>query len=474
MIDYRDVTHPRNLRRHSPPKTSEGDNRSPAQRDRDRILYTSAFRRLVAVTQVASPDPAHVFHNRLTHSLQVAQVGRSLAEKLRQRQSHLVDEVGGIDPDVVEAACLAHDLGHPPFGHTAEEELNKLAGKAMGGFEGNAQSFRIVTKLAFKAETYGGLDLTKATLAAILKYPWLKDQNKRKLQKWGAYKSEARDFKFARELAPPERFKGTPEAELMDWADDVTYSVHDMEDFYRAGRIPMHLLARLDNNLERNHFFDDVYRRHSGHKDFFKRADLEEAFGDLLAMHWQLDEPYSGMKEQRSKLRHFTAQLIHRYVNGVELDNSTKSIAINEEYAKEVAILKELTWTYVIEAPALAMQREGQKTIIQRLFNVFADASQSGKKWSLFAPYYREQLESSSSANERRRIVVDLIAEMTEPQAIASYGQLTGADQHQHWRKSCDRLEASPRQKPRASFNRWMRVGYLHAPLISLMTLVIT
>src|SRR5580704_13118535 len=123
MIDYRDVTHPRNLRRHSPPKISEGDNRSPAQRDRDRILYTSAFRRLVEVTQVASPDPAHVFHNRLTHSLQVAQVGRSLAEKISQRQSHLAEEVGGIDPDVVEAACIAHDLGHPPFGHTDEEEL---------------------------------------------------------------------------------------------------------------------------------------------------------------------------------------------------------------------------------------------------------------------------------------------------------------------------------------------------------------
>ena len=267
-------------------------------------------------------------------------MGRSLAEKISQRQSHLAEQLGGIDPDVVEAACLAHDLGHPPFGHTAEEELNRLAGKAVGGFEGNAQSFRIVTKLAFKSETYGGVDLTRATLAGILKYPWLRDQNKQKPKKWGAYKSEAKDFKFARELAPRERFRRTPEAELMDWADDVTYSVHDMEDFYRAGRIPMHLLARLSNNLERNHFFDDVYRRHSGDKEFFKRADLEEAFADLLAMYWQLDEPYSGTKEQRLKLRHFTAQLIHRYINGVELSTASKSVEINQEYAKEVAILK--------------------------------------------------------------------------------------------------------------------------------------
>src|SRR5580658_2750535 len=126
MIDYGDVKNARNSRLHSPPETPEEDSRRPGQRDRDRILYTSAFRRLAEVTQVASPDNAQVFHNRLTHSLQVAQVGRSLAEKLRLSQPELADEVGGVDPDVVEAACLAHDLGHPPFGHTAEEELNAL------------------------------------------------------------------------------------------------------------------------------------------------------------------------------------------------------------------------------------------------------------------------------------------------------------------------------------------------------------
>src|SRR5262249_18124365 len=159
----------------------------------------------------------------------------------------LVDEVGGIDPSVVEAACLAHDLGHPPFGHTAEEALDELA-KNFGGFEGNAQSFRIVTKLAFKSLKYPGLDLTRATLAAILKYPWLKGQNKQKPDKWGAYASEREDFKFARELGHLAPFQLTVEAALMDWADDVTYSVHDVEDFYRAGRIPMHLLARGNNN----------------------------------------------------------------------------------------------------------------------------------------------------------------------------------------------------------------------------------
>src|SRR6478609_9031210 len=123
----------------------EGDYRAPSQRDRDRVLYSSSFRRLAEVTQVVAANSGYVFHNRLTHSLQVAQVGRRIAEKLNLLQPETKEFV---DPDVVEAACLAHDLGHPPFGHIAEQKLNELAGADIDGFEGNAQSFRIVTRLS--------------------------------------------------------------------------------------------------------------------------------------------------------------------------------------------------------------------------------------------------------------------------------------------------------------------------------------
>jgi dGTPase len=455
MIDYKDVTHPRNLRHHSGPVAPEGDSRSPAQKDRDRIVYTSAFRRLAEVTQVASRGHAQVFHNRLTHSLQVAQVGRTVAKTLGERQQNLTEEVGGIDPDTVEAACLAHDLGHPPFGHTAEEELNELAADAVGGFEGNAQSFRVVTKLTFKSESYPGLDLTRATLAAILKYPWFKGQNDKKPRKWGAYKSETEDFEFARKLDDTPKsptgqptslilrglqkvlkpvlnsadsFQRSPEADLMDWADDVTYSVHDLEDFYRAGRIPMHILVRSQENAERDRFFDDIYRRHSGETDFFARADLEQTFNDLMSSDfWLIYEPYSGTEDQRKKLRRFTARMIHEYVNGVSIDEKTRSISISDEMKREVAVLKELTWTYVIEAPAFAMQREGQRAVIRRLYEVYSEAADAPKKRNSFPPFYREQLERCSSHSERMRAVVDLIASMTEPQAIATYRQLTGA-----------------------------------------------
>jgi dGTPase len=153
--------------------------RSPFQKDRDRLLYASAFQRLGSVTQVVSASEGYVFHNRLTHTLEVAQIARRLAEKLLvETDPGLVEALGGIDPEVVEAAALAHDLGHPPFGHIAEKQLDALAKKhnASDGFEGNAQSFRIVSRGAAHRTDYKGLNLTRATLNAILKYPWTRDR----------------------------------------------------------------------------------------------------------------------------------------------------------------------------------------------------------------------------------------------------------------------------------------------------------
>ena len=207
---------------HERAKTRATDSRTPFQRDRDRLLYCSALRRLSEITQVVSPGSEYVLHNRLTHSLQVSQVGRRLAERLLR--DDVFRDAAIVDPDVVEAACLAHDLGHPPFGHLAEKELNKYA-KDFGGFEGNAQTFRILTRLSFRETAYPGLNLTRASLAATLKYPWKQNQNPSKLDKWGAYESESREFSFANELCPPAAFARTIEAELMDWADDIAYSV---------------------------------------------------------------------------------------------------------------------------------------------------------------------------------------------------------------------------------------------------------
>jgi len=215
-------------RRH---EVSLDDQRNKFQRDRDRILYSSAFRRLAGITQIVRAGESDVFHTRQQHTLKVAQVGRRLAELLLEKQRDEA-EVLGLNAEVVEAAALAHDLGHPPFGHIGEKTLHNLVitNGDDDGFEGNAQTFRIITSHAVRFDNCPGLDLCRATLAACIKYPWLREPgNERRDRKWGAYKIDRDDFIFARALF--QHSAKSTEAELMDWSDDIAYSVHDLEDF---------------------------------------------------------------------------------------------------------------------------------------------------------------------------------------------------------------------------------------------------
>lgn len=418
----------RNERRHDKkPRENPNDSRSKAEKDRDRVLYTSSLRRLTQITQVVAADVGHVFHNRLTHSLQVAQVGRSLAKRLRQRFPEIWHLSEGLDPDVVEAACLAHDLGHPPFGHIAEQELNRLAGDEIDGFEGNAQSFRIVTRLSQHSPTHHGLDLTRATLAAVLKYPWLWRENPDNLDKWGAYRSELKDFEFASSLALVRGTK-TLEADVMDWGDDITYSVHDMEDFYRAGWVPVHLLANKQYDKERRWFFARVAARHPEKKGIWMdRPALEEAFTDLIANFFPLERPYTGRWMERAALRDVTSQLIDRFVGTTQLvvQDGRCVLRKDRDVELEVAMLKELTWVYVIEASGLATQQAGLRRMIRALFAAYWRAVRRSE-WHLFPPYYHEALENAPDDRVRRRVVTDLIASMTEAQAIAMHHRLTG------------------------------------------------
>ena len=419
----------RNDRYHNLEEDKLGEHRSPAQRDRDRLLYTSAFRRLAEVTQVVAANNAHVFHNRLTHSLQVAQVGRRIAEIISRQQPDLAQRCGGVCPDVVEAACLAHDLGHPPFGHVAERELNDLAKQfdIPGGFEGNAQSFRIVTNLAFRSGIYPGLNLTHATLGGLLKYPWLRRADHKK---WGAYPDEKKEFQWARLDIVAIRHQRTPEAEIMDWADDVTYSIHDMEDFYRAGRIPLHLLNDPHNDSERRRFFDEVFERRNKDAGVWRkygRSELEQAFKVVVGL-FEIQRPYSATKEDRGNLRRFTGHWIGQFINAIRLRNRVDHesfVEIDPMAEKQVLMLKELTWHYVINDPSMASQQYGQRLVIRTLFEKFYESSK-GKKLNLnlFPTFYRERL--AGGVAERGRVVIDLVSGMTERQAIAMYRRITG------------------------------------------------
>jgi dGTPase len=419
-------------------RRKEQDKRNPAERDYDRILYCSALRRLGGVTQVVAAHEGHVFHNRLTHSMRVSQLARRLAQKLLRESPEESREVGGIDPDVAEAAGLAHDLGHPPFGHIAEEILREcIEGRRnLDAFEGNAQSFRIVTKLALSSPKIPGLNLTRATLNALLKYPWTREPTGYRKKKYGLYQSETEEFEFARELQPASDKRKSAEAEIMDWADDVTYALHDAEDFYRARLVPLDRLAALDDDSERRRFFEGI----DAHPELKKQlgdessSDLKRIFENVVGM-FDISEPYTGSFDQRSRLRWFSSNLIGRFVRAIELQVPSNIgqpfVRIMQEQKTEVKLLKALTWYYVIYNPALATQQYGQRKIIKELFDIFVNAamSKNDQDHNIIPVALRHEIsESRNDEDKAVRAVADLISGMTEQGLVKLYRRLVGVD----------------------------------------------
>src|SRR5262249_20512778 len=245
-----------------PPKRARTSGRGPFERDRARVLHSAALRRLAAKTQVVEVGSGDFPRTRLTHSLECAQVGRELGASL------------GCDPDLVDAACLAHDLGHPPFGHNGEAALNELAAPC-GGFEGNAQSLRLLTRLEAKVPG-AGLNLTRAALDATLKYPWLAGGGQ---AKYGAYAADAEVFGWVREGAPPGA--ACLEAQAAAGADDAAFSVHDMEDGLQAGMIT---LDALRDPAERQVVAELTAAAYVEPAGSVSAAELTSVFTELLAL----------------------------------------------------------------------------------------------------------------------------------------------------------------------------------------------
>ncbi|MFC9252953.1 deoxyguanosinetriphosphate triphosphohydrolase family protein [Amycolatopsis thailandensis] len=432
-------------RRH-PVKEQDTAYRDDYQRDRDRVLYSSAFRRLAGVAQVAAVNEQLVLHNRLTHSLKVAQMGRRLVQHLRYQAG---GPAAGFPPesdlneDVVETAGLVHDIGHPPFGHIAEEVLDQRLDRVAGleGFEGNAQSFRVVTKLARRKKEHAGLNLTRATLNAILKYPSLKPCGSCKTtplwtdrgygEKWGAYRGERVDFAWVRENSRGELRSAN--AVLMDWADDISYATHDLEDYFRAGLIPLHGLS-----VDQERIVKHGLRRLKGHRGFDEsrfRHELDtiiEEFGDHL--HSQFWET----RRNRVQMNKITSGHLTRFVKAVRLLDEPPYVEVDEDSQYRVAALKELTWFYVIDRPPLAIHQEGQKRIIgslfDRLLTCLVKSPNSPKIPIQLRVIYRD-IEHDDEAKETfeknkdarcARAVTDYICLLTEAQAVDLGKRLEG------------------------------------------------
>jgi dGTPase len=404
------------------------------------------------VTQVVAPDEGHVFHNRLTHSMKVGQIARRIAEGVTARFSHTARFPAGTpvlpDPDVAEAAGFAHDLGHPPFGHVAEKILDELVVEhgLADGYEGNAQTLRILTKLAIRTGQHLGLDLTRKTLAAVLKYPWYRAAEKGtaliardgeeidKFKKWGAYITERPEFEFCRVGLPPD--ERSIEAQCMELADDIAYSIHDAEDFYRAGLVPLDRLAPEtgdERTAEAQRFLRRACERLKA--DGSRKEKLGLAF-DAAMRACALDESYRGTYHHRANLRAWASDQIQDLINGIEVTvtDGGVDLSLPESLQHRIEILKELTWAYVILSPRLATQQVGYSKIIRDLFEDYLGAAKDAKKRHVLPARFGDQPQGTFEAlygdltPEQRhvRLVADIISSMTDGEALTMHRRLRG------------------------------------------------
>ncbi len=381
--------------------------RTAFERDRARVLHTSALRRLAAKTQVVAVDAGDFPRTRLTHSLECAQIGRELGAAL------------GCDPDLVDAACLAHDLGHPPFGHNGEAALAEVAA-ACGGFEGNAQSLRLLTRLEPKVPG-AGLNLTRATLDATLKYPWLAGDGR---AKYGAYAADAEAFAWIRDGAPPD---GRPclEAQVMDWADDVAYSVHDLEDGLHAGLIT---LAALADAAERSAVVKLTAADYCA-PGSVTEAELAEVFASLLALPcWPAG--YDAGLYGLAALKNLTSELIGRLCGaahtatlaasgGRPVTRYAADLVVPRRQRLECALLKGVTAHYVMSRAGAAEAQAKERELIMEL----AAAVRIGAPGTL-DPSLRPAFGAASTDAARLRVVVDQVASLTDTSAMAWHAKL--------------------------------------------------
>ncbi|MBD8537668.1 dGTP triphosphohydrolase [Frigoribacterium sp. CFBP 8751] len=452
-------------------KAEEGeDARTFGQRDSDRVLYAPEFRRLAGVTQVISPQADFVFHDRLTHSLKVAQVARRLAEQLR---SNFLKENSGfdeanllLDGDVCYTAALAHDLGHPPFGHAAETALQDILKKKLGedphngellndSFEGNAQTFRIVSKLSFRKEDEPGLNLSWRTLAAISKYPW-QHGNERTTRgdkpKWGFYNTEAAyeshlaHFGYIRPHGDDDDILQSLEAQIMDWADDIAYAVHDLDDFYRTGMIPLNLLGTFNESED----WDDIKRAGiTSVRNAIRKAELDDEALDTLVDELRVVlsvRKFDGSARAQEALRELSSELIRQLSSdcSVQLrDGSGKPyLHITVEGRARAAFLKSITQWYVLGDSSVELMQVGQTRVVRELFTELWTigkkhySSGTGKRRrplpERFQHYLMESLRLREfdvyGGPERKlaRATVDFMCTLTDQQASLLHQRLTG------------------------------------------------
>ncbi|BDU10987.1 deoxyguanosinetriphosphate triphosphohydrolase [Aurantimicrobium sp. INA4] len=394
--------------------------RSDFARDRARLLHSSALRRLSAKTQVLSPTAGLDFaRNRLTHSLEVAQVGREIAGRLR------------LDPDVVDTASLAHDIGHPPFGHNGEKALNSWSSD-IGGFEGNAQTLRLLTRLEPKVfGTDGrsfGLNLTRASLDASTKYPWPEQQaviDPTGRAKFGFYADDFDVFAWMRAGAPDKQ--RCIEAQVMDLSDDIAYSVHDFEDAIFNGYVDA---GELGARVNHDELVDSMFEWIGGE---FSHDELIAAFDRLDNLDVWVDT-WDGSRIAQAKLKNLTSQLIGRFAHAAvhatreaypqqSLVRFGGNVIVPDVVRAEIAVLKGIVAAFVMTTnsrqPVYTQQREVLTDLCNTLYERGPEAMDR---------HFADDWNAATDEAVRRRIVVDQVASLTDQSAFAWHNRLCGGN----------------------------------------------
>jgi dGTPase len=381
--------------------------RTEFARDRARIIHSFALRRLAAKTQVAVPWATDFPRTRLSHSLECAQVGRELGAAL------------GADPDLMEGACLAHDIGHPPFGHNGEEALNQIA-DSCGGFEGNAQSLRLLIRLEAKTVLPDGksigLNLTRASLDAATKYPWSRVKD---AKKFGVYEDDLEIFNWYR--TGIESGKTSMEAQIMDWSDDVAYSVHDLEDSLVSGQIK---LDQLSNDLPK--LFTVAKQMYLAD---ITEAEMQIALSSLQKLScWP--RYYDGTHRSLARLKDLASQLIGRFAQAAEVATQEKygdgdltrysaNLVVPRAQRVEVALLKSMAGHYVINAYDSQIRYAEQQKLLTELVEAILESAPA-----TLEGFFLQDWQQAQTDQQRLRVVIDQVASLTDPGAVALHNRL--------------------------------------------------
>ncbi|MFD2611225.1 deoxyguanosinetriphosphate triphosphohydrolase family protein [Paenibacillus gansuensis] len=409
------------------------EERDEVERDYARLIQSPAFRRLQGKSQVFGAGTGDYYRTRLTHSLEVSQVAREVARRMQKQYPFLAKkEHPGLmmDPSVVECAAIAHDLGHPPFGHKGEEVLNHLLMEEHGlPYEGNAQNFRILMFLEKRAGSDSGLDLTAAVLLGINKYPYsLKEPGRLK----GVYPGEWEGIGYLRDRWNMPKGCSTLEAQLMDLSDDIAYSTHDIEDGIRAGKIQMNRTF-FENESLAEHIVWEIVNDQGNLEVGWDQVDIKAMVKQVLASYldqWEEIYQKAGQEPSRTR-REMKARWVSTFAGRVGIiddgGRSWKRVTFMKdgqediELLRTMEILKKLAWVTLIKDFRVQRLQKRSEIMIRGLWDSFK-VEEHGRL--IIPPDWINNYERHKSVWSWPRFVADYLSGMTDAYAEKVYAEL--------------------------------------------------